>query len=154
MKKINLGQAINTLANLGVIAGIIFLGFELQQNNTLMASQSRANQTEQVLTLQSEVFLNADLAEIIYKASTGEPITGTEKLRLDAMQQKLILGMQFQFEEFLNGALDRVNVPAWRAIYRGRNTSFRVPLEKAWADLKGALRPEFVEFFEVNVVAE
>jgi len=32
MKKIDLGQTIQTLANLGVIAGIVFLAMELQQN--------------------------------------------------------------------------------------------------------------------------
>jgi hypothetical protein len=31
MTKINVGQAIQILANLGVIAGIVFLGIELQQ---------------------------------------------------------------------------------------------------------------------------
>ena len=34
MKKIDLGQTVNTLANVGVIGGLIFLGFEMQQNTT------------------------------------------------------------------------------------------------------------------------
>jgi hypothetical protein len=33
VKKIGLGQTISVLANIGVIAGIVFLGIELQQNN-------------------------------------------------------------------------------------------------------------------------
>jgi hypothetical protein len=154
MKKIDVAQTLSILANLGVIAGIIFLGFELRQNNTLMASQSRANQTEQVLALQSEVFLNADLAEIIYKASMSEPRTGADQLRLLALQPKMILGMQFQFEELRNGTLDRVNVAAWRAIYRGEFATVPVPIDKGWDDLKDVLRPEFREFFEANVLAE
>jgi len=32
MKKIDLGQTITILANIGVIAGIVFLGYELRQN--------------------------------------------------------------------------------------------------------------------------
>ena len=32
-KKIDLGQIITICANIGVIAGIVFLGIELQQNN-------------------------------------------------------------------------------------------------------------------------
>jgi hypothetical protein len=35
MKKLELGRTINTIANLGVIAGIIFLALELNQNNQL-----------------------------------------------------------------------------------------------------------------------
>lgn len=131
MKKIDFGQTISIFASLGVIAGTIFLGFELRQNNALMASQSRANQTQQVLALQSELLLDADLAEIIYKADAGEPLTGTEQLRTDALLQKIFLGMQFQFEEFQNGTL-----------------------EKSWAVLKDVLRPEFREYFETNVVAD
>jgi hypothetical protein len=43
MKKIDLSQAIQTTANLGVLAGIIFLAYEIRQNTTatqLMASES------------------------------------------------------------------------------------------------------------------
>lgn len=32
MQKMNIGQSISILANIGVIAGIIFLGYELRQN--------------------------------------------------------------------------------------------------------------------------
>ncbi len=38
MNKINLGQTITILANLGVIAGIVFLGLELRQNNELVVA--------------------------------------------------------------------------------------------------------------------
>jgi len=41
LKKIELGQTITILANFGVIAGIVFLGIELQQNNDLMEAQAR-----------------------------------------------------------------------------------------------------------------
>ena len=43
MKKIDIGQTIGILANVGVIAGIIFLGLELRQNSAaaqLQAAQS------------------------------------------------------------------------------------------------------------------
>ena len=38
MKKIDLGQAIGILANVGVTAGIVFLGMELRQNNELVVA--------------------------------------------------------------------------------------------------------------------
>ena len=40
MKKIDIGQTITILANVGVIAGIVFLAFELRQNNSLLAAQA------------------------------------------------------------------------------------------------------------------
>ena len=42
MKKIDLGETIQVIASVGVIAGIVFLGVELQQNNELLAAQARA----------------------------------------------------------------------------------------------------------------
>ena len=43
MKKIHLGQSVQIIANLGVIAGIIFLAIEIHQNNQLMRSQVRSD---------------------------------------------------------------------------------------------------------------
>jgi hypothetical protein len=38
LKKIDLRHTIGLLANLGVIAGIVFLGLELRQNNELVVT--------------------------------------------------------------------------------------------------------------------
>jgi len=38
LRKIDLGHTAGILANLGVVAGIIFLGLELRQNDDLMAA--------------------------------------------------------------------------------------------------------------------
>ncbi len=42
MKNIDLGQTLNTLANVGVIAGIIFLAYELNQNNEFLELEAKA----------------------------------------------------------------------------------------------------------------
>ena len=44
MKKINLDRTIQIIANVGVIAGIVFLGMEINQNNEAMAVQARLEQ--------------------------------------------------------------------------------------------------------------
>ena len=41
MKNNDLGQAISILANVGEITGIVFLAFELQQNNEALGLQAR-----------------------------------------------------------------------------------------------------------------
>ena len=40
MKKIDVGQTVSILANVGVIAGILLLAFELSQNNKLLRAQA------------------------------------------------------------------------------------------------------------------
>ena len=47
MKKIDLGQTITILANVGVIVGIVFLAIELRQNNELLGQQARIASNEQ-----------------------------------------------------------------------------------------------------------
>jgi len=42
MKKIDLGQTLTILANVGVLAGILLLVFELNQNREMMRAQTRS----------------------------------------------------------------------------------------------------------------
>ncbi len=54
MKKIDLGQTIGVLANIGVIIGILLLVYELSQNRQMMKAQTRneiAQSTYELLTL-------------------------------------------------------------------------------------------------------
>jgi hypothetical protein len=41
LKKLDFGQTITIFANVGEIAGIVFLAFELQQNNEALGLQER-----------------------------------------------------------------------------------------------------------------
>jgi hypothetical protein len=47
MKKIDLGQILNTLANLGVIAGIVFLAMEIRQTNSIAILDARTTELDQ-----------------------------------------------------------------------------------------------------------
>ena len=59
MKKIDLGQTITILANVGVIAGIVFLAFELRQNNTFLAEQARNEFGDDIAQLNEAIYLNS-----------------------------------------------------------------------------------------------
>ena len=80
MKKFNLGQSITILANVGVIAGIVFLGIELRQNNDQLAVQiilsrndNRANDIVRFATegelaeMQVKLKRNQELSEVEYE---------------------------------------------------------------------------------------
>ena len=64
MKKIDLGQLTNTLANLGVIAGIVFLAIEIRQNNMLMQSQTRSEIANSVTDLMKVAAVSDYVAEV------------------------------------------------------------------------------------------
>ena len=148
MEKLN--QWLTLSANIGVIVGIVFLAFELNQNNRLLESEARLNQADSIRNAWREIYLNPDLALMLAKAYRGEPLNELETIQLEAYQRRIILGLLFQYEEFRNGALDTINISAWRVIYRGGD--YRPSLAEAWTRSRATMRPEFVEFFESNII--
>jgi hypothetical protein len=71
MKKIDVGQFIAILANLGVLAGIAFLAVELRQSNELISAEARFN----MLATRTEPYTlqitERDLPEILVKDRNG-----------------------------------------------------------------------------------
>jgi len=150
MKKIDVGQAAGILANLGVIAGIVFLAVEIGQNNELMRAAARDAQNERIQDYVEQVYMVPGLAEIIVKANNRESLTEVEELKLFNRQLRLLRGFEVQFREYMEGAVD--SLPKnWKGhFYEGQNRN--PPLIDAWEEAKTALRPEFVQHIEENVI--
>ena len=53
MKIQKINEAVSLIANIGVIASIIFLGVEMQQNTDMMRSQTRNSMTENQMSFLS-----------------------------------------------------------------------------------------------------
>ena len=123
MKKIDLGQTINILANVGVIAGIVFLAFELQQNNELLGAQIQAYRFETYRGFADGIQANTTLAGAMTKTENGEALTGTEDVLLRATVLNLFRSWQWQYTEAREGRLPDENlmdsVLLWRAAMRG-----------------------------------
>jgi hypothetical protein len=150
MKRTDLGATIQVLANVGVLAGIVFLIFELNQNNIVLGSQARIAQRDDVLVRYVEIYTDRELADVLTRAIAGEQLDAADATRLYAYQRRVLIGWQFQFEDFQNGALDVMNLNAMRnAFYGDRITP---PLVEFWEEAKGTMRDDFVEFIEANVV--
>ena len=79
-----LNQWLTLSANFGVIAGIIFLAVEIQQNNELLEAQSRFNHKETRANQLGEFKTNPELSRIYVKAENGETLTPIEQVQLDA----------------------------------------------------------------------
>ena len=66
-KSISLGQLLETIASLGVIAGIIFLGFELRQNNEMLVVQAEMAVSENQTATLLAIVLAPELIELMLK---------------------------------------------------------------------------------------
>ncbi len=152
MKKIDLGQTITILANLGVIAGIVFLGIELQQNNELMAADARFNRlsiSTESYTLQAT---GPEIAAILVKDRNGLALTEVEDLRIQAYWTR-----NFRHLEWTHSELP--DVQTWVNGQR-RNYVTYGSYRRAWEGGSGGppsagqdgVNPRFREFMEANVV--
>ena len=81
MKQIDLGQTITILANLGVIAGIVLLAIELNQNNALLRNEARYNLHVARTNEIEQSVLNPELGALWFQATEGEVLTGAERRR-------------------------------------------------------------------------
>ena len=148
MKKIVLGQSLTILANLGVIAGIVFLAIELRQNNELMADEAeraRAESRRQHWVLLAE---NTDLAAMMVKERSGERLNAVEEVQLTGYWMRDLIGYQTSFEQ-----LPREDILAASLDFRRfmeTSPSFRA----AWEEQRDTLDTDFVQFMEQDVFHE
>jgi hypothetical protein len=146
MKKIDVGQTIGILANLGVIAGIAFLAIEIGQNNELMQAAARSAQDERIQDYIEQVYMVPGLADIIMKANSGVQLTETEELIVYNRQLRLLRGFEAQYREYLAGRVDSLPRDIEEHFYKGR---FRnPPLIATWEKVRTDMRPEFVEYID------
>ena len=150
MKQIDLGQSIAILANVGVIAGIVFLGIELRQNNDFLAAQARLGQLGANISRIQIGLNNPDLADIAWRARTGDPpLNAAEQNRYFEYALFTMMHWEWEYEEFLAGALPTVDVNAWQV-----QAGFSPIWRRAWDATLGTQDTEFSRFVRENVFPE
>ena len=148
MKKLDLGQTITILANVGVIAGIIFLAFELQQNNDQLQSQTRANLYRMQAEIQRDIFTNVGgVTDLLVKAQGGQQLTAVELNRLAAFRGYVLRTIEFMFREDSEGSRESAD---WMVIAFVSIPGFR----EFWEQTKISRDPDLVSFIEDNVVSQ
>jgi hypothetical protein len=156
MKKVDVGQAVSLLANIGVIAGIVFLGLELRQNNLLLNAQTRGDTLRAVIDNEAEPYRNHDVAMLLAKNERGELLDDVERIKMRSLATATFLSFSWQWVEARAGTLpeDGYSLAAWRRIYRGEGPKGDIHLEETWPEMRQNLNPDFVDFFEQNVIAD
>ena len=81
MKRLDLGQMIQILANFGVIVGIVFVGIELNQNNELLSAEARATELSQETVAWGFVAESEEFSELLAKDLNNAVLTQAEEIR-------------------------------------------------------------------------
>ena len=152
MKNIDLGQTIGILTNVGVIAGIIFLGLELHQNNEFLATQARAQRGAISREADLRMLQNPDLRRATIKARNGSVLSEDEIFLLELENLAVITDWKIIYQEYQMGALEEstLNIVGWRNAFHVS----RPRMPEFWSSNKQLHPPEFVQWMEENVVKE
>jgi len=147
LKKIDIAQFVGVLANIGVIAGIVFLGIELRQNNDLLRAEARASR----VTMSQGAFLplmqSSDLVQAL-GPSLGDD-RDIDTLLVTFYYQYILVGWEYSFFEVQFGALEESALPVngWRGLF-GLMPGLRAHYESR----RETFRPQFVDFMDSQVL--
>ena len=136
---------------LGVIGSLIFVAFEIRQNNELLAAEARANRHEYRSQNSNRQFLeNPHLAELIVKADDGQQLTEVEQFTIERFYNQILLDFQFVYVEYQHGQFDEQD----RSIAVMKATFYRnAGMPRYWNDAAAEyFRPEFVQWMNENIV--
>lgn len=153
MKKIDLAQTVNVLANLGVIAGIVFLAVELQQNNRLLAAEAEYNNLQR--RSANSVANDPELAEFWFKVNSGEPLTELEQFRVDATARNNLVDWEWTYGQIRAGNLSFESLPieVFRAAFHGQGGERKIDYAPLWESVKSQFNPDFVTFMQEYVIS-
>ena len=155
MKKFDLGQTISILANLGVIAGIVFLGLELQQNNELLEAESRYALADRAVGLSMTVAENRNLALALAKLMDGDSLDTAEEIQLRSYALAIFRNFEANFDELQAGNLSEAGLlDAHRGLMRNQGVPAPVPWHDYWQLYRDRASPEFVYWMQERVFGE
>ena len=150
MKKLDCAQTVGLVANLGVIAGIVFLALELRQNNSLLTAQTAHALLSTKLEYRARIVDNTNgFTEILQKQRSGGQLDRVESARLNIFSHDLLDVLRWQFREFQAGRLpdDYIDIRTWHDLW-----DLFPDLRDLFEEDRPRLDAEFVRFMEENVV--
>jgi len=134
-------------ANIGVMAGIIFLAVETQQN-TLATQQSAATSFQNGFS-EVELFMagNEEFSDILIKGRKGEDVTEAEELRLMVFYGTVLRSWQLNHLHYLSDTLDE-EVWLGSRSYMAQILAEDIGLYNRWRHGKIHFSPRFNEMIE------
>lgn len=141
-------------ANIAAVAGIVFLGVEVRQNNELLDAAARYNHKETRANWMKQLNSDSGIAEIIVKARAGEELTATEEFKLDYYYCQTFAGFEW---EFIESRADRFEIPinGYRSVFGllpETDIQKFLGVTDAWEARKSGYLQKFVDFMDENIL--
>ena len=146
MKTNRYAEWLSIIANFSVVAGIIFLAVELQQNNEIQRGEARRTYMEIRKNAMENQYQNEALLESLLRARSGDPLDALETERLAVYYRSLFVIWEWEYEQYRNGLLDE---PPHR---RQKSAAANLPLfQETWRKHRSGYTAEFGKYMEENV---
>jgi hypothetical protein len=134
-------------ANIGVLAGIIFLAFELRQNTLATQLEVASSYQSSFNEIELLIASNPEFAELLRKGREGEDTSATEQLRLSVFYNNVLRQWQFHHFQFL---YDAQSADLWEAnrAFMANTIGEDSGLFRHWQENRRHFNPEFNEVIE------
>ena len=146
MKKLDLGQSLGILANVGVLLGILLLVYELSQNRQMIEAQTRTALAEGLSEHFYRISTDEGIADISYRGDAGEPLTDPERVRYQRLTLAQLSYQENVHYQYRIGLYDESEFSAqrarWTAAFGAKG------FVEVWCVVRGAFSPEYVQ--EIN----
>ncbi len=140
MKKIDLGQTINTVANIGVIAGIMFLALEVRQTSNAVRTSNSHLSMELGMGI-GDWLRDPNFAQVYLDVLQGSELTDVERIQFDEFLGQYMNVWEFSFNAHESGTMAEADWASWDAWFSSwiRQRSIREIWESTKrADYSGA----------------
>ena len=141
MKKIDLGQTIQLLANFGVLLGILLLVYELNQNRQMMQSQTRSDISEGITDYLVNIGSDPALMDVVARGNTGGELVGIENAQYSILLTGLLRYFENVHYQYRNGLYDEVEFETqkdqWRILFAQKGYA------DFWCGSEISFSPEF-----------
>lgn len=129
-------------ANIAVVAGIVLLIMELDQNREQMRAQTRHELAMGIVDLLQTLAANEQLAGVFYRAHAGEPLTPAEQFQFEVRTNALFRYWEDVHYQYRLGLYDEVEFERQRDAWKASLGRSR-PGIAYWCRVRSLYSPEF-----------
>jgi len=153
MKTEKIERWISLGANIGVLAGIIFLAVEIQQNTETTRAQMTQSRAEVAINLAAETFNSEYIPAIIAKDDLLETLTDEDRFRLMTWVRASLRNQDNNFQQYQQGLLGEHMPQAIQGAIRNIILGNSVGLDH-WKASTTSYSSEFVVFVDAVLAEE
>jgi hypothetical protein len=134
-------------ANIGVMAGIIFLAYEIQQNTLATQLDAATIFQSSYSDIEQSIYNDPEFAALLVKGRDEEPLTEVEGLRIWVFYNNVLRQWQVNHFLYLSGALSEGMWDGNQA-FMARVFAEDIGLLSQWRASKQMYSPEFNDIVE------